>query len=75
MQTLREERGDEVEFVTLSYWEDIAAMSRFAGADPRRIHHLDRDVEFLIELPTDVQVLEIRSSYGDTGGELTGDPD
>jgi hypothetical protein len=29
---------------------------------------LDRDPEFLIELPTDVQVLEIRAAHGDTGG-------
>jgi hypothetical protein len=31
-----------------------AAMSRFAGDDPRRIHHLARDAEFLIELPQGV---------------------
>jgi heme-degrading monooxygenase HmoA len=68
VQTLRERRGDEVEFVTISYWEDVAAMSRFAGEDPTRIHHLDRDPEFLVELPNEVQVLEIRSSLGDTGG-------
>jgi heme-degrading monooxygenase HmoA len=68
VRALREDRGDEVEFMTISYWEDVAAMSRFAGDDPRRIHHLDRDPEFLIELPTDVQVLEIRSAHGDTGG-------
>jgi hypothetical protein len=35
---------------------------RFAGKDPRRIHHLPRDAEFLIELPQGVQVLEIVSS-------------
>jgi hypothetical protein len=68
VQALREDRGDEVEFVTISYWEDVAAMSRFAGDDPRRIHHLDRDPEFLVELPTGVQVLEIRAAHGDTGG-------
>ena len=68
VQALREDRGDEVEFVTISYWEDVAAMSRFADGDPRRIRHLGRDREFLIELPTDVQVLEIRSAHGDTGG-------
>jgi hypothetical protein len=34
-------------------------MSRFAGKDPRRIHHLERDPEFLIELPDQVQVLDI----------------
>ena len=51
VQMLREDRGDETEFVTISYWESIEAMSRFAGPDPHRIHHLERDAEFLIELP------------------------
>jgi heme-degrading monooxygenase HmoA len=68
VQALRDDRGDEVEFVTISYWENVAAMSRFAGDDPRRIHHLERDSEFLIELPSSVQVLEIRAAHGDTGG-------
>jgi hypothetical protein len=68
VHALREDRGDEVEFVTISYWEDVAAMSRFAGDDPRRIHHLDRDPEFLVELPAGVQVLEIRAAHGDIGG-------
>ncbi|MFJ5368357.1 antibiotic biosynthesis monooxygenase family protein [Bosea sp. CER48] len=58
-QMFREDRETESEFVTISYWESIEAMSRFAGADPRRIHHLPRDAEFLIELPAGVQVLEI----------------
>jgi hypothetical protein len=66
VQALREDGDDEVEFVTISYWEDIAAMSRFAGDDPRRIHHLDRDHEFLIELPDGVQILAITAAYGDT---------
>lgn len=58
-QMFREDRDGESEFVTISYWESIEAMSRFAGPDPRRIHHLPRDAEFLIELPEGVQVLEI----------------
>ena len=49
VQTLREDRGDETEFMTISYWESVEAMSRFTGGDPARIHHLDRDAEFLIE--------------------------
>jgi hypothetical protein len=40
----------------------VEAMSRFAGKDPRKIHHLPRDEEFLIELPEGVQVLEIVAS-------------
>jgi hypothetical protein len=67
-QMFREDRADESEFVTISYWESVAAMSRFAGDDPRRIHHLARDAEFLIELPQGVQVLEIVASSGATGG-------
>jgi heme-degrading monooxygenase HmoA len=70
VQMLREDRPDETEFVTISYWESVEAMSRFAGPDPRRIHHLERDPEFLIEMPEGVQVLEIAASVGDTGGEV-----
>ena len=64
VQQMREDRADETEFVTISYWENIEAMSRYAGSDPRRIHHLERDAEFLIELPESVQVLEITSAKG-----------
>ncbi len=34
-------------------------MARFAGDDPRRIHHLPRDPEFLLELPEAVQILTV----------------
>jgi len=61
---LREDRADDTEFITISLWESVEAMSRFAGPDPRRIHHLERDGEFLIELPESVQVLEITASKG-----------
>ena len=33
---LREDRATETEFITISYWESIEAMSRYAGDDPRR---------------------------------------
>jgi hypothetical protein len=69
VQLFREDRAGESEFVTISSWESVEAMSRFAGPDPRRIHHLERDVEFLIELPSGVQVLEIVAASGRTGGE------
>jgi hypothetical protein len=64
VQQLREDRAEESEFITISYWESVEAMSRFAGPDPRRIHNLPRDPEFLIELPKSVQVLHITSSKG-----------
>lgn len=64
VQSLREDRATETVFMTISYWESVDAMSRFAGSDPRQIHHLPRDAEFLIELPESVQILEIRQSHG-----------
>jgi heme-degrading monooxygenase HmoA len=36
VQCLREDRETETEFVTVSYWESVEAMSRFAGSDPSR---------------------------------------
>jgi len=68
VQTLREDRAEETEFVTISYWPSVEAMAAFTGADPTAIHHLPRDAEFLIELPTAVQVLQLRHSHGLTGG-------
>lgn len=67
VQTFREDRETESEFITISYWESVEAMSAFAGADPTRIHHLERDAEFLIELPTEVQILRLLTSHGLTG--------
>ena len=69
VQLFREDRETESEFVTISYWESVEAMSRFTGGDPTRIHHLERDPEFLIGLPEHVQILKIRASHGNTGGE------
>jgi heme-degrading monooxygenase HmoA len=68
VQAFREDREDEVEFITISYWESFEAMESFAGDDPTAIHHLERDAEFLIELPQQVQILEIRASHGEVGG-------
>ena len=65
VEVFREDGADECEFVTISWWESVDAMARFAGPDPRRIHHLPRDPEFLIELPEAVQVLEVVRTMGD----------
>jgi heme-degrading monooxygenase HmoA len=67
VQTFRQDREHETEFMTISYWESIEAMSSFTGGDPTRIHHLDRDQEFLIELPKEVQIFRILTSHGRTG--------
>lgn len=66
VQSFREDRPGETEFVTISYWESFEAMARFTGGEPDQIHHLPRDEEFLIELPERVQILRLRTSYGVT---------
>lgn len=70
VELLRQDGPEESEFVTVSYWENVEAMSRFAGEDPRRIHHLKRDPEFLIELPKEVQILDIVARHGQALGAL-----
>jgi heme-degrading monooxygenase HmoA len=72
VQTLREDREHETEFMTISWWESVEAMRAFTGGDPLKIHHLERDHEFLIELPKSVQVLRLLTSHGLTG--TTGEP-
>ncbi len=67
VQTFREDRENETEFMTISYWESVEAMSQFTGGDPIEIHHLERDEEFLIELPKEVQILRLIKSHGATG--------
>ena len=67
VQTLREDLADAIEFMTISYWESVEAMARFTGGDPTLIHHLERDAEFLIELPKAVQILRICKTHGQTG--------
>jgi heme-degrading monooxygenase HmoA len=67
VQCLREDRETETEFITISYWESVEAMSRFTGGDPTKIHHLPRDPEFLLEVPKSVQILHIYKSHGRIG--------
>src|SRR5687768_15291352 len=59
VQLFREDRETETEFITISYWADVASMANFTGGDPNTVHHLPRDKEFLIELPDRVQVTRI----------------
>ncbi|HVK91626.1 MAG TPA: hypothetical protein VM468_09535 [Mycoplana sp.] len=64
VQTFREDRENETEFMTISYWETVEAMAAFIGRDPRAVRHLPRDSEFLLELPDSVQILDLRVSQG-----------
>jgi heme-degrading monooxygenase HmoA len=56
---LRDDGNFETEFVTISYWASLEAMTGSEVGDPTDTHHLERDPEFLMELPKKVQVLRL----------------
>lgn len=59
VQLFREDREAESWFTTISYWPDLEAMTAFTRGHPTKVHHLDRDHEFLIELPERIEVHHI----------------
>jgi hypothetical protein len=59
VQLFREDRQHESWFTTISYWPDLEAMTAFTKGEPTKVHHLDRDPEFLIELPENIQIHRI----------------
>lgn len=59
VQLFREDRDEETWFTTISYWPDIETMTAFTKGDPVKVHHLDRDAEFLIELPERIELHRI----------------
>jgi heme-degrading monooxygenase HmoA len=61
MQQFRRIRGDIAEFTTVSYWESVEAMEAAHGGG-RRPTHLERDAEYLLELPESVEVSELHTN-------------
>jgi hypothetical protein len=59
VQLFREDREQESWFTTISYWSDLESMTAFTKGEPTKVHHLDRDPEFLIELPEFIQIHRI----------------
>lgn len=62
-QVMRRDEAGAVEFIVISYWESRKAIEAFAGQDIEKPHHLPRDKEFLLELPT--RVLHYDVTYTD----------
>ena len=58
-QLFREDREEETWFVAVSYWPSMEAMTAFTKGEPTKVHHLDRDPDFLIELPDRVEIYRI----------------
>jgi hypothetical protein len=61
MQQFRKIRGDVAEFTTISYWSSMEAMEAAHG-DVSRPSHLEKDPDYLLELPESVEVSELHAN-------------
>jgi heme-degrading monooxygenase HmoA len=63
VQVMRRDEAGAVEFTVISYWESREAIKAYAGQDIEKPHHLPKDRELLLELPT--RVLHYDVTYAD----------
>ncbi len=54
VQVMRRDEAGAVGFTVISYWESREAIKAYAGQDIEKPHHLPKDREMLLELPTRV---------------------
>ncbi len=50
---------DRTEFLLLSFWEDMAAVARFAGGDPDNVIYYPQDETLLVEFDDFVKHYEL----------------
>ena len=56
---LRRIDGDRAEFVTLTFWDDMDAVKRFAGDEPERAVYYPEDERFLVDRENTVSHYEL----------------
>jgi hypothetical protein len=56
---LRRIEGDEAHFLTLSFWESLGAIERFAGPDAEKAKYYPEDEEFLLGFEPTVRHYEV----------------
>lgn len=56
---LRRDDGDRTEFVTLTFWESMEAVARFAGEEVGRAVFYPQDDRFLVARETTVRHFEV----------------
>ncbi|QNP40014.1 antibiotic biosynthesis monooxygenase family protein [Lysobacter solisilvae (ex Woo and Kim 2020)] len=61
-QVLRRDEGGVAHFVTVSYWEDEAAIRAFAGDDLLQAKYYPEDEGFLLEFEPRVMHYDVRSA-------------
>ena len=59
VQVFRRTHGGITEFMTISYWASRDEIRAYAGADIEKPHHLPKDGEYLLELPSHVKHFDI----------------
>jgi heme-degrading monooxygenase HmoA len=59
VQVFKRSEGGITEFVVISFWRSREDIKKFAGEDIEKPHHLPRDAEFLIELPSSVKHYDV----------------
>jgi heme-degrading monooxygenase HmoA len=65
VEVMRRNEAGAVEYVVISYWVSREAIKAYAGQDIEKPHHLPKDRELLLELPT--RVLHYDVTYTDLG--------
>lgn len=63
VEVMRREEAGAVEYTVISYWVSRDAIKAYAGQDIEKPHHLPKDRELLLELPT--RVLHYDVTYTD----------
>ncbi len=77
VQLLRRPDGERIEFVTITLWESLEAVGRFAGDDPERAVFYPEDGRYLVDRELTVAHYEIvdsrssdRSTEASTGSRF-----
>jgi hypothetical protein len=70
IQLFRRFRGEVAEFTVISYWSSMGAMQAMHpdGGDVRRVAHLAKDPEYLLELPEFVELTELHANDWELDG-------
>ena len=56
---LRRIEGEEAQFLTLSFWESMDDIKRFAGPEPEKAKYYPEDEEFLLVFEPTVEHYEV----------------
>jgi heme-degrading monooxygenase HmoA len=64
---LRSDKDGVAEFTVMSFWRDRQAIAVWSGDDLTRTRHLERDPEFLLALPDQVELVDVLANDWDLG--------